>query len=66
MLKELLDISTVQIYSQKIGISKIRKEIGEPGEILGQKILKEQMEDVNAHDCLFSQRLERINDAQKR
>jgi len=31
------------MYSQNIGISKIRKAIGEPGEILGQKILNQKM-----------------------
>ena len=35
-------VSVVHIHSQNIGISKIRKEIGDPGEILGQKILNKK------------------------
>jgi hypothetical protein len=60
-------VSVAQVYSQKFGISKIKKEIGEPGQkILNEK--KKKKEKVNAHDSFVPRRLKqsRENNAQNR
>jgi len=43
LLSILVDISTAQIYSPSIGISKIGKEVGKLGQIRGPKTLMDML-----------------------